>query len=213
MKTLICSITLLATLGCKAPEAQQTSQPSQPSQPKPDMLKTEGCSVLKTNGVLKVECSDGSFAEAGVPQYHIKSSDGTSLDDLMFLQNWGQVGVLAINKKSGNILSYDSKGELSKLKRTLFNTFDCSGTAYAFGSDFIVKNKVFLNDGAALGDVEAFRVVGYESATVQFNSIFEGGSCLPWNGSASGASIVIGAELDDTDPIAIGLPIEIVINQ
>jgi hypothetical protein len=211
MKKLILALTILSTLGCKAPEAQQSTTPSQPS-PEP-MLKTEGCSVHKTKGVVKIECADGSSAEAGVPQYHIKDASGTELDDLMFLQNWSQVGVLAINKRSGNILSYDSGGNITKINRTLFTSGDCSGTAYAFFSDFIVRNKVMANNGAAPGSVEAFRVMSYDPTTLSFNSKFEGGVCSSHVGSASGATIVEATELDDTDPIAIGLPIEIVITQ
>lgn len=209
------SFAVAATLGCKAPEAQKAEAPIPAPTPSPALsqLKTEGCSVLTTKGVVKIECADGSKAEAGVPRYHIKDGSGASLDNLMFLQNWGQVGVLAINRKSGNLLSFDQTGNLTKVTRTLFESFDCSGQVYLFSSDFIVKNKVMLNAGGAPVSVEALRVVGYQPATVSFNSEYKNGACGPWTGSASGGTIVEPTDLDDTDPIQIGLPIEIVFDE
>lgn len=217
MKTILSLLPLIFVIGCKQ-DAKETGEPAgnptpDPVHAAPSLLKTEGCTVLKTKGVLKVDCADGSSAEAGVPTYHIKSADGTDLDDLMFLQNWSQVGVLAINKRSGNILSYDNTGNVTKITRTLFTSNDCSGQAMAFFSDFIVRNKVMLNAGAAPAGVEALRVTGYVAATTSFNSRFENGVCSFWSGSAGGAATVEPTVFDDSDPIAIGLPIEIVFEQ
>lgn len=211
MRNLLFVIFLLGLTGClePAPEAQTTKVPVQPPPAEP-MLKTQGCSVFQTNGVVKIECADGSKAEAGVPRYHIKDASGTSLTDLMFLQNWGQVGVVAVNKRSGNVLAYDSAGNVTKITRTLYESADCSGQAYAYMSDFVIKNKVMANSGAAQVSVEAFRVVGYVSLAFPFGSKFEGGVCTGHSGSAPGAVAVEPTQFDDTDPVAIGLPVEIV---
>jgi hypothetical protein len=131
----------------------------------------------------------------------------------MFLQNWGQVGVLAINRASGNVLSYDQTGNVTKVTRTLFESADCSGQAIMFSSDFVIKNKVMKNAGGGPAYVEAFKVVGYSSNTITFNSDFKDGVCGPWTGSASGGVLVEPAEFDDSDPVEIGLPIEIVFDE
>lgn len=209
MKPLYALPIFLLAVGCKQPADSVEAPIESIVEP---LLKTHGCKVAKNRGVLKVECSDGSFAEAGAPSYHIKDAAGVDLDNLMFLQSWSQSGIHVVNKTSGHVLSFDSAGNVTKLSRVLYTTSDCTGVGYAFISDAVLKNKVVANNGAAHSSVEALKVVDFEPTTTVFQSKYEGFVCSGHVGSGPGAVIVEASEFHDSDPVTISLPIEIVIN-
>jgi hypothetical protein len=210
MRSLIAIIAIIALAGCKQETAPGHSNVA-PQLPADTLLKTEGCSVLKTNGVLKVKCADGSTAEAGAPSYHIRDGSGADLDDLMFLQTFGGASVAVVNKKSGNVLSYDTVGNVATVIQTLYTTNNCTGTIYAFPTSLIVKNRVLANNGAGPANVEAYRVIGFSAPIVNFLSKIQNGVCSTFTGAAAGASIVEATVFDDSDPLAIYMPIEIVL--
>jgi len=201
---------LILLSGCEEVPIEGAEQGSSPIKDSRTQLQAQGCTATKSRGRLSITCADGSTASFGSSAYHIKDGGGVEHADLLFIGNFGAVAPTVLNQASGNVLSYDSSGNITKITRTYFDGPSCTGTPYAYPPDSVVKNKVMLNDNAWPGGAVALKIVGFQGASVNMQSKFESGACTAFPNPVSGMSIVSATTFHATDPLTLTLPLEVV---
>ncbi len=174
-----------------------------------NMLQAQGCSALKANGRVQVQCSDGSQAVFGAPAVHIKDGNGASMDNLLYVGTFTSTQVI-LNTTSHNVLSYDGAGNVTAVTRTYFDGPNCTGNAYTVPPDVVIKNKVMANSQAWPDpSVGALRIVGY-SAMANARSQFQSGACSAFVTQIAHVSQITATSFDSSDLLTLTLPLELV---
>lgn len=181
--------------------------------------KVYSCAIKKTLGRHFARCTDKSetplLEDAGQPVQqaggiHIRDASGTTFDNMTFLSMFGSAAPVILNKGSGHVLSYDTNGEVSKITKVYFDGANCTGNAYAFPPDIVLKNKYLANYQAWPGGAQALKIIGFNGGVVTMLSSFQSDTCSVLNSAMAKPTLVAPASFDSSDPLTLALPLEIV---
>lgn len=212
-------LVILAAIGCRETKSEDAGSPAVPAVPIAQ-IQSVGCTVSKASGFAKISCADGSSASVALtaPKYfYPKDVDGVEYPGLVYAPGgW-------FNTATGNLLSYDSSGNLGSLNIVYFTNANCSGVPYMLGGRPGILGTVMLSQNASPNSEQAFKIIGYDTTPPTILSEFTGGHCLAYapppvnfgTPPPPGPQVKLQAVavLDSTDPITMPGPVQLMIAQ
>lgn len=179
------------------------------------------CKIVKFRNELMTRCNDKSQDRRLPPEptpvqpavaanLHIKDSSGAEYTYILSIGAPIGASHNLLNTKNGHVLGYDASGNISTLTKTLYETTDCNGIAYAAISSAVLKNRVFANVNAHRKLSSALILHGFAPGYVTLRSQFTNGVCSALNATINNLSIVDPTDFDATDLQTLSLPLELI---
>jgi len=168
---------------------------------------TPTCTMIKDSGQIVVSCNDGTKSVLNYQPVmngavHVADANGRDWPNLVYM---GPMQVL--NRTSGDVLTYESNGNLQAVTAVFFEGTSCNGHAFIHISNYIVMNQVYLNVNAFPAGGDGIKIVGQPSAPTFIQSYYSQGKCVKSSQpNQTNLAIVQSVSIPSSDPKALAQP-------